>query len=94
MLFRSQAGLNAGQWVVSALYMGLVALIFAAFMFHIGRMVFGPPAEDVTPGEGHPWRNALLALLLCGSLLLGLYLPSPLHDLLLQATALFPGVTP
>ncbi|MEI6795943.1 MAG: hydrogenase 4 subunit F [Methanomassiliicoccales archaeon] len=88
-----QAGLNTGQWLVSALYMGLVALIFAAFMFHIGRMVFGPPAEDVTPGEGHPWRNALLSLLLCGSLMLGLYLPSPLHDLLLKATALFPGVT-
>ena len=87
-----QAGLSTGQWLVSALYMGSVALIFAAFMFHIGRMVFGPAAEDVTPGEGHQWRNALLALLLCGSLLLGLYLPSPLHDLLIKATALFPGV--
>jgi hydrogenase-4 component F len=87
-----QGGLEAGQWLVSALYMALVALIFAAFMFHVGKMVFGPPSEDVTPGEGHPWRNALLALLLGGSLLLGLYIPSPLHDLLYKAAAMFPGV--
>jgi hydrogenase-4 component F len=87
-----QGGLDAGQWGVSVVYMALVALIFAAFMFHVGRMVFGPPSEDVTPGEGHPWRNTLLALLLGGSLLLGLYLPSPLHDLLTKAAALFPGV--
>jgi hydrogenase-4 component F len=86
------AGLAAEQWLVSALYVGLVALIFVAFMLHIGRMVFGPPSEDVTPGDGHPWRNILLGGLLAGSLVLGVYLPSPLHDLILKAASIFPGV--
>ena len=68
-------------------------------MLHINRMVFGAPENDVRQSPNDPIRtrnrkfrlpfSCGLALILAAVpvLVLGVYIPQPLHDLLRQAAA-------
>jgi hydrogenase-4 component F len=98
-----KAGLTQGRYVVTGLLAVFIVIAFFGVMLHINRMVFGA-REDRKNGEEalnpvilratHPVRlpfSCGLALILAAVpiLLLGVYIPKPLHDLLsLAATAL------
>ena len=92
-----KAGLEQGQYLATALLALFIAIAFFGVMVHVNRMVFGAPAD--TPGEEEapsaphaPFRlpaSCALALVLAAVpvLVLGVYVPEPLHRLLTLAAA-------
>jgi hydrogenase-4 component F len=81
--------LRAGQWAVAAAAAGLLLLGFLALLAPFNRMTFSTsrgPAELTTPRLG---RLALIPgfLLLAALLLLGVWVPAPLEQLLRAAAA-------
>ena len=84
-------GLSSESWLGVALYILLLAVVFAAFMYHIGRMVFGEAGRTDAKGEGGRTNLAVMAVLLASVLALGLYMPTFLNDALDQIAELFLG---
>jgi len=85
-------GISSGDVLGVTLYLLLLAIVFAAFLYHAGRMVFGEPA-GTAGGEGERSRVdiVLMSALLISILALGLYLPAFLNDVLQQIVRLFLG---
>ncbi|HDL85969.1 MAG TPA: hypothetical protein ENH11_06555 [Candidatus Acetothermia bacterium] len=84
-----RAGIVAGDYVVVGLLALFVGIAFFGIMWHIGQMVFGEPKEEMERVTLP--LSSRIALVLAGIpvLLLGVYLPEPLHKLLhLAAVAL------
>jgi hydrogenase-4 component F len=73
---------------VGALVLLFVVVAFAGFVYSFSHMVFGIPREDVRSGEGNPSSLIPLSIVMALVLLLGLYIPGPLHQLLQQAAEL------
>lgn len=86
-----KAGLTSGQYVVITILAFCVVVAFCAVMFHVNRMVFGTPGPDTaalaTPGS----CKATLALAAIPLIVIGLYIPAPLQDLLRAAAAAMGG---
>ncbi len=93
-----RAGLAQGQYLASGLLAVFIVVAFFGVMAHLNRMVFGAPAS--TPPEQRPAgpetteafhlpSSCRLALILAAVpvLVLGVYIPKPLHDLLTLAAA-------
>lgn len=79
----------AGQKpLVGALILLFVVVAFAGFVYSFSHMAFGTPREDVRCGEGNPSSLIPLSIVMGLVLLLGLYIPGPLHQLLQQAAKL------
>jgi hydrogenase-4 component F len=78
-----RAGLAEGHYLATGLLIALIALAFFAIMAPINRMVFGMPEGDASPGHRLP-RTCLAAAALGAALVivLGMYVPAPLHTLL------------
>ena len=79
-------GLEARKIAAVALALVLLAVVFAALAFHWTRMALGRPHpgfRDPLPRDSHRPLWLLAALLL----LLGVWLPPPLHRLLSEAAA-------
>ncbi len=85
------AGIQAGDLLAIALYLLLLAIIFATMLYHSSRMVFGEPAKGTQKREADLSAMVLLTALLAGTLVLGLYLPQGLNDMLVSIAHLFPG---
>ncbi len=85
------AGFRQGYLLPAIVMLALIALIFIAFLFFLNRMVFGKPPEGVKPGETS--YTGLLAMGLSVLLVVGLgvFIPTPLSDLLHQAAAVLGG---
>ncbi len=73
------------EWWLAALILLLLAIAFAGFLYHIGQMVFGPSKEELTFGEANSSAFFPLIVLFLLILMLGFYIPSPLHQLIEQA---------
>lgn len=76
------AGLNSGYLWLMILCLLFLLVVFAAFLRLIGEAVFGSPPENVTRGDVSfltIFPVFLLFILMFG---LGVYIPSPLSDLL------------
>jgi hydrogenase-4 component F len=84
-------GLNSSNWLGAALYVLLLAIIFAAFLYHASRMVFGEGNETDEKGERGRLNLVVMSALLVSVLILGLYVPSILTDALNTITQLFLG---
>jgi formate hydrogenlyase subunit 3/multisubunit Na+/H+ antiporter MnhD subunit len=96
MIFR--AGLAEGRYIVIALLTTFIAIAFLGVLYHINRMVFGRPSGQVLPTPAAPRPAAAppeslpssctTILVLSGTLvvILGIYLPPPLHQLLKLAS--------
>jgi hydrogenase-4 component F len=86
-----RAGLAQGHYVATGLLALFIAVAFFGVLLHINRMVFGASATTA-PSENFrlPFSCGLtLVLAAVPVLVLGLYMPQSLHDLLaLAATAL------
>lgn len=89
-----QAGIDSGQTLVTALYLIAILVIFAAFMYHVSRMVFGRPTEGVVRGEIHRVSFIPMAILLGCILFIGLFFPQQLADFLREVASIFPGGSP
>lgn len=89
-----KAGLSRGRFAATGLLAIFIVIAFFGVMTHVNRMVFAPPdagnvASETTGTFRLPF-SCRLALLLAAVpvLVLGVYIPKPLHDLLtLAATA-------
>jgi hydrogenase-4 component F len=91
-----KSGLNQRHYLATGLLAIFIVIAFFGVMLHINRMVFGA-REDPAPTNEHssgekeqklPFSCRLTLLLAAVPVLvLGFYIPKPLHDLLTQAAA-------
>ncbi len=88
-----KAGFETGNYLVSVAYLALLAVIFAGFMYHVGRMAFGEPAPGRVRGEHGYLGLAVMAVLLLLTLALGLYIPVGLSDIFTQIASIFGGTS-
>lgn len=84
-------GFGAGLGLVAVVVLALVGVIFVAFFSQWNGMLFGRAPVDVSLGER--WRLGTLALLANSVLLviLGVFIPAPLADLLNAAVGAIRG---
>jgi hydrogenase-4 component F len=88
------AGFGADHALAAAVVVALVSVVFVGFFASLNRMAFGAPPSQVARGE--PSGSGLLAMALSfvPVLGLGLFVPSPLLDLVRQAAAVLGGGAP
>ncbi len=91
-----KAGLQQGQYIATALLAAFIAIAFFGVMLHLNRMVFGAENADDAHERAEPNtarfvlpRSCSVALVLAAvpMLVLGIYVPEPLHKLLAMAAA-------
>jgi len=84
-----KAGLARGHYFATGLLAVFIVIAFFGVMLHLNRMVFGQPEGPVPPdtdGASLPFSCRLtLVLAALPVVVLGVYIPKPLHDLLAQA---------
>ena len=86
------AGFQQGHVVVTSILIFLIALIFAAMIFHVIKMVFGvDDRERLTVGEVSKWTAIPLLLPLSFVVVLGLYIPHVLFQLIHHAALIMVG---
>ena len=98
------SGFATGQLLATSLIVGLLVIVFAGFVKHIVRMVFGTPTDSLKsdsldtdslrPPIGfarHRDLLAILPMLVLAALvvILGFYIPQPLHALASNVTEIF-----
>ena len=82
-----KAGLAGGYYVATGLLALFIVIAFFGVMVHVNRMAFGA-AENAPeePGARLPFSVGLILVLAAVPVLvLGVYVPKPLHDLLVLA---------
>ncbi len=86
-----RAGLAAGRYVLVAIFLLMVVIIFAGLILHVGQMAFG--TAEATVDRQREARSPLLGMLVLSSVmvLLGLSIPAPLDRLLARATEIVLG---
>jgi hydrogenase-4 component F len=81
-----RAGIGQGHWVVIAIFLAMVVVIFAGLLHHAGSMAFGEPPAAASR-EPEAWSPLLGMMLLAGiMILLGLTIPASFDGLLRRAT--------
>ncbi|MCX6653308.1 MAG: hydrogenase 4 subunit F [Methanomassiliicoccales archaeon] len=88
------AGIEQGQWLVSGLLLLFLAVIFAAFLWHVMRMVFGNGTRSEPKGEVSRLNLAVISVLFVLVLGLGVYIPNFMSHALNSIVHLFQGATP
>lgn len=88
-----KGGLDQGRWGISAVYLALLAMVFLGMASAMLHMAHGRVSTSM---QGRSRRESLLAVappatLGLAALLLGLYLPAPLEDVLRESAHLFGG---
>lgn len=86
-----KAAFDQGRYFVAAAYLILLAFIFVGFSAVALRMAQGRPERSVPSASERSLAIVSPALLLGGVLLLGLYVPLPLSDILHQIAFLLGG---
>jgi hydrogenase-4 component F len=87
-------GLQQGQYLVVALTLLFLIVIFAAFLWHVLRMVFGNGAEPAAKGEVSRLNLVVIGVMMVVAVVFGLYLPDFLGRALDAIVHLFPGAVP
>jgi hydrogenase-4 component F len=83
--------LEAGRWAIAALYLGTLGIIFIAMARLVLPMVFGGSdhpvntSSDISPRGDALWYTIPATALLFAVLLLGLYIPRPVWNLVSEA---------
>ena len=77
------AGLRAGQYAVVAILAALIVIAFVAILMHVNRMTFGE-ASTAFDGQKLLPPSCRIAVLVAAVpvLVLGVYIPAPVNDLL------------
>ena len=79
-----RAGFAIGRSWLMAAVLALLTIACVGLVAHANRMLYGPPAPDISSRERGAWRLAPLALCLGALLVLGLFVPAPITSLLRQ----------
>jgi hydrogenase-4 component F len=87
----ASAGFANGNIVPAVLFIGIIATIFVGFIYYTSRMVLGEPLAPVKGGDASAASLMLLALLIAGLLLLGLFIPTPLERVIQNAVTVLKG---
>ena len=80
-----KAGLASGQYFIVALLALLIVIAFCAVMFHVNRMAFGAPEQGARASVVPRSCKLTLALAAIPLIIVGIYIPAPLQDLLKAA---------
>jgi hydrogenase-4 component F len=81
-----QAGLAAGRTVTVAAFLGMVVIIFAGLIHHVGQMVFGVAPASASRAREAPLLLLGVLLLVVVMVLLGVCMPAGLDRVLVRAT--------
>ena len=84
-------GIDQGNILPALLYAGMIVIIFAAFMGHVVRMIFGDPPEGMEKGEVNKAGLIPMIALVVIILVMGIFIPDGLSDALRDIVALFGG---
>jgi hydrogenase-4 component F len=85
-LLALRAGIGDGHWMAVAIFLVMVAVIFAGLLHHAGSMAFGEPPAAASR-EPEAWSPLLGMILLAAIMILtGLTIPAPFDGLLRRAT--------
>ena len=82
-----KAGIASGQYVTVGLLALFVVIAFCAVMLHINRMAFGVPSHDALMAAAPPSCKATLAIAAIPLVVIGIYVPGPLQNLLRAAAS-------
>ncbi|MGC2076110.1 MAG: proton-conducting transporter membrane subunit [Xanthobacteraceae bacterium] len=86
-----KAGLASGQYLVVAALGILVVIAFCAVMLHINRMVFGVEEQEKRAALVPMSCKATLVLAAIPLVIIGIYIPTPLFNLLKAAASAMGG---
>jgi hydrogenase-4 component F len=86
-----KAGLASGHYIVIAVLAFFVVVAFCAIMFHINRMAFGTPDTASTALATPISCKVTLVLAAVPLVIIGIYVPTSLQDLLRAAAAAMGG---
>lgn len=89
-----RAAISAGHPWIAASTLLLLAVIFVGMAALILEMALGDPVPDRPPVRESPWLVAGPLALAALVLLFGLYIPTPLHDMLGRAALALGGALP
>src|SRR5437764_2517124 len=86
-----RAAVGGGAWVALGLFLAASGVVFVAALRHLIDMVFGSPDSRVRRGSDGAPALAIVASGMGLLLLLGLWMPLPLSEALVQAATVFAG---
>jgi hydrogenase-4 component F len=86
------AGIDQGNILPAILYSLMLVVVFAAFMEHIVKMVFGEPPQGMEKGEISKMGLVPMIALAVMITIMGLFIPDVLGDALRDIIALFGGL--
>jgi len=86
-----KAGIASGQYVTIGLLAFFVVIAFCAVMLHINRMAFGAPGREAVMADTPFSCKATLALAAVPLVVIGIYVPGPLQNLLRAAASAMGG---
>jgi formate hydrogenlyase subunit 3/multisubunit Na+/H+ antiporter MnhD subunit len=69
----------------------MMVIIFAGLIHHVGQMIFGAPGESASREKEARLPLVGMLLLAAAIVLLGVYMPEPLHRILIRATEIIHG---
>jgi hydrogenase-4 component F len=88
------AALASGRGWSAFLFIAGVVTIFAGFLAHMTRMNLGAPRSDSPPPAPEcPWKLGAMSLVAASIVVLGFWLPTPLHQLLQQTAGIIGGAS-
>ncbi|MDA8440928.1 MAG: hydrogenase 4 subunit F [Peptococcaceae bacterium] len=85
------AGFAQGKYFVTGLLLVLVTLVFAGIMYAVAKMAFGSPPGRVAVGETNKWSAVMVVIPLCLALLLGVYTPPVIGNVIYQVATMMGG---
>jgi hydrogenase-4 component F len=87
-----RAGINQGHYLATGLLAGFLVVAFFGILLHVNRMVLGHSENKRPAAAGLPLTCSLaLFVAAIPVVVFGLYVPAPLHELLLRAAAIIGG---
>ncbi len=87
----ANAGFSEGKMLAAALFLVLLALIFAGMFYHVSKMAFGQKPLKVQAGETSRINLAAMTVPLVFVLVMGVYVPPFFREILNQIVSLLRG---
>ncbi len=87
-----KAGMEQGKYLAVALLACFLVIAFFGILLHINRMVLGRSNVEFSGNRGIPWPCVLtLAFVAIPVIVFGVYVPQPLHQILMRAALIIGG---
>jgi formate hydrogenlyase subunit 3/multisubunit Na+/H+ antiporter MnhD subunit len=89
-----RAAIDTGHAWIAAVMLLMLAIIFVGMAALVMGMALGEPEPGAAPVHESPWLVVGPVVLAAMVLMLGVYVPGPLHDVLARAAAALGGTAP